>query len=253
MPLQIIVHINEGTDGTAAWVKSQSDLNFTFSQENIGVCYALNQCRTLAKGDYFLYLNDDMYVCPGWDQYLFNEIKAIGHDAFFLSATAIEPVNTDNDCVIVQNFGMDPESFQQENLLKEFQDPVKKDWQGSTWPPNVVHKKTWDLVGGYSIEYSPGLYSDPDFSMKLWKAGIRLFKGVGDSRVYHFGGKSTKRVVKNKGYYTFISKWGMTSGTFTKKMLRSGEPFDGILNEPVFSFSLKAKNWFKRLLAFLKS
>jgi hypothetical protein len=116
-----------------------------------------------------------------------------------------------------------------------------------------VHKKTWDLVGGYSIEYSPGLYSDPDFSMKLWKAGIRLFKGIGDCRVYHFGGKSTKRVVKNKGYYTFISKWGMTSGTFTKKILRSGEPFDGILNEPVFSFSVKAKNWFKRLLAFLKS
>ena len=60
-------------------------------------------------------------------------------------------------------------------------------------------------------------------------------------------------MVKNKGYYTFISKWGMTSGTFTKKMLRSGEPFDGILTEPVFSFSVKAKNWFKRLLAFLKS
>lgn len=253
LPLQIIVHVNEGTDGTAAWVKSQTDLNFTFSQENIGVCYALNQCRTLATGDYFLYLNDDMYVCPGWDQNLFNEIKAIGHDAFFLSSTAIEPVETNNNCVIVLNFGIDPDSFQQENLLKEFRDPVMKDWQGSTWPPNVVHKKIWDLVGGYSIEYSPGLYSDPDFSMKLWKVGVRLFKGIGDSRVYHFGGKSTKRIVKNKGYYTFISKWGMTSGTFTKKMLRSGEPFDGTLTEPVFSFSVKAKNWFKRLLAFLKS
>ncbi|HLA59438.1 MAG TPA: glycosyltransferase family 2 protein [Puia sp.] len=253
LPLQIIVHINEGTDGTTAWVKSQADLNFTFSQENIGVCYALNQCRTLAKGDYFLYLNDDMYVCPGWDRCLFDEINAIGQDAFFLSATAIEPVETGNDCVIVLNFGADPESFQEENLLKEFRNPVKRDWQGSTWPPNVVHKNTWDMVGGYSIEYSPGLYSDPDFSMKLWKAGIRLFKGVGKSRVYHFGGKSTERVVKNKGYYTFISKWGMTSGTFKKKILRSGEPFDGILAEPVFSFSVKAKNWFKRLLAVLKS
>jgi glycosyltransferase involved in cell wall biosynthesis len=253
LPLQIIVHINEGTDGTAGWVESQSDLNFTFSEKNIGVCYALNQCRTLAKGDYFLYLNDDMYVCPGWDQYLFKEIKEIGHDAFFLSATAIEPFKTGNHCVIVQNFGTDPDSFQLENLLKEFRNPEKNDWQGSTWPPNVVHKKTWDLVGGYSIEYSPGLYSDPDFSMKLWQAGIRLFKGVGDSRVYHFGGKSTKRIEKNKGYYTFISKWGMSSGTFTRKMLRSGELYNGILTEPVFSFSVRVKNWFKRLLAFLKS
>lgn len=253
MPIQIVLHINEGTDGTAEWVKSQPDLSFTFSKENIGVCYALNQCRTLATGDYFLYLNDDMYVCPGWDQHLMDEIKKIGHEAFFLSATAIEPVETGNDCVIVQNFGSDADSFHEENLLKEFRNPVKKDWQGSTWPPNVVHKNAWDLVGGYSIEYSPGLYSDPDFSMKLWKAGVRLFKGVGESRVYHFGGKSTKRVIKNKGYYTFISKWGMTSGTFTKKILRSGQPFDGLLSEPVFSFSVNAKNWLKRLIAFLKS
>ncbi|HEY2650178.1 MAG TPA: glycosyltransferase [Puia sp.] len=253
VPIQIVIHINEGTDGTAEWVKSQPDLSFTFSKENIGVCYALNQCRTLATGDYFLYLNDDMYVCPGWDQHLMDAIKTIGHDAFFLSATAIEPLETGNDCAIVQNFGSDPDSFHEENLLKEFRDPVKKDWQGSTWPPNVVHKNVWDLVGGYSIEYSPGLYSDPDFSMKLWKAGIRLFKGIGESRVYHFGGKSTKRVIKNKGYYTFISKWGMTSGTFTKIILRSGQPYDGSLTEPVFSFSVNAKNWLKRLLAFLKS
>src|SRR5579872_4105855 len=52
LPLQIIVHINEGNDGTTEWVKSQPYLSFTFSQENIGVCYALNQCRTLAEGEY---------------------------------------------------------------------------------------------------------------------------------------------------------------------------------------------------------
>jgi glycosyltransferase involved in cell wall biosynthesis len=234
-------------------VKSQPDLNYTFSDENIGVCYALNQCRTLAGGDYFLYLNDDMYVCPGWDQHLFNEIKSIGHDAFFLSSTAIEPADTGNNCVVVSDFGTDPESFKEEHLLKDFRNPVKQDWQGATWPPNVVHKKTWDLVGGYSIEFSPGLYSDPDFSMKLWKAGIRLFKGIGNSRVYHFGGKSTSRIVKNKGYYTFIAKWGMTSGTFTTKMLRSGDPFNGSLTDPDFTFAIKIKNKFKRLLAFLKA
>jgi glycosyltransferase involved in cell wall biosynthesis len=250
---QIIVHINEGTDGTMEWVTSQPDLSYTLSEKNIGVCYALNQCRTLATADYFLYLNDDMYVCPEWDRRLLAEIKSIGHDAFFLSATAIEPVATLNNCVIVKNFGTDPAVFQETALLNEFRDLAKNDWQGSTWPPNVVHKKTWDLVGGYSIEYSPGLYSDPDFSRKLWLAGIRLFKGVSSSRVYHFGGKSTARMVRNRGYYTFISKWGMSARTFTKKFLRSGETFDGALNEPMLSFSLRLKNWFKRLEASLKS
>ena len=193
-----------------------------------------------------------MYTCPDWDLYMFDEIKAIGHDAFFLSATAIEPLTTGNNCVIVQNFGSDPSSFQEARLLQHYNDIPGKDWQGSTWPPNVVHKKVWDLIGGYSVEYSPGLYSDPDFSMKLWKAGVRLFKGITKSRVYHFGGKSTSRMIRNTGYYTFISKWGMSSRTFTQKYLRSGESFDGSLSEPVLSFSDRLKNSFKRIQAGLK-
>jgi glycosyltransferase involved in cell wall biosynthesis len=249
---QIIVHVNEGKDGTLDWVKSQSDLSFTFSEENIGVCYALNQCRTLAVADYLVYLNDDMYVCPGWDQHLFSEIKSIGHDAFFLSSTAIEPLATGNDCVIVENFGDDPGSFREEVLLEKFRDAKKNDWQGATWPPNIVHRKTWDLVGGYSIEFSPGLYSDPDFSMKLWTAGLRLFKGIGASRVYHFGGKSTIRMIRNRGYYTFISKWGMTARTFTKIFLRSGQPFSGALSEPDITLFMKVKNGFKRFQASFK-
>jgi glycosyltransferase involved in cell wall biosynthesis len=250
---EIIVHINEGNDGTVEWVKSQPDLSYTFSKENIGVCYALNQCRTLATADYFLYLNDDMYVCPGWDLYLFTEIKGIGHDLFFLSATAIEPVVSHNACVIVRDFGTDPASFQEEDLLSQFSDLEKKDWQGSTWPPNVVHKRIWDLVGGYSIEFSPGMYSDPDFSMKLWKAGLRVFKGIGLSRVYHFSRKSTTRLVHTRGYYTFISKWGMSAKTFTKNFLRSGEPFDGELSVPALSFLIRWKNQFKKLQSSIKS
>ncbi len=125
----------------------------------------------------------------------------------------------------------------------------KDDWQGATWPPNVVHRDTWDLVGGYSIEFSPGMYSDPDFSMKLWMAGVRLFKGASKSRVYHFGSKSTKRVAKNKGYYTFISKWGITSSALTKYYLRRGEKFDGPLKEPSNTSLLSIKNLFKRVNA----
>ncbi len=253
LPIQIIVHINEGKDGTKEWVEAQSDLSYTISDENIGVCYALNQCRTLATADYFLYLNDDMYVCPDWDLHLISEIKAFGHDAFFLSATAIEPVETGNACVIVADFGTNPDTFREENLLNQFRTFGKEDWQGSTWPPNVVHKRLWDLVGGYSIEFSPGLYSDPDFSMKLWKAGVRLFKGVGASRVYHFGGKSTTRMVKNAGYYTFISKWGLSARSFTRGFLRSGEAFKGPLTMPVLTISFRIKNWIKKFQSFLNN
>lgn len=247
-PHQLIVHVNEGKDGTLDWVASQPDIDYTYSEENIGICYALNIQSSLADTEYIVYMNDDMVACPDWDFFLLEEIKAIGHKHFFVSSTVIEPFASGNKCVIVKDFGSDIDSFREKELYQEFASLPKADWQGATWPPNVVHKELWDLVGGYSTEFSPGMYSDPDFSMKLWKAGVRVFKGVNRSRLYHFGSKSVGRIKKNKGYYRFISKWGMTSGTFTKQFLRSGQAFDGALSEPVFTRKMRWKNLFKRIL-----
>jgi glycosyltransferase involved in cell wall biosynthesis len=243
---QIVVHINEGRDGTLEWVDAQPDLDYTYSPENIGVCYALNIGRSLAVADYIVYMNDDMYACPGWDRELFREISQIGHPWFFLSATAIEP-DASSNCAIRGDYGKDITRFREDQLLKEYAALPMQDWQGATWPPNVVHRDIWDLAGGYSLEFSPGMYSDPDFSMKLWTMGIRLFKGVAASRVYHFGSKSTGRIVKNKGYYSFIAKWGMTSSTLTHHYLRRGETFEGPLREPRLLLSLWWKNLYKRL------
>lgn len=245
-PHQIIVHINEGTDGTLNWIKSQPDIDFTYSAQNIGVCYALNIARDLIATDYILYMNDDMYACPGWDLELWKEMENIGHKNFFLSSTAIERVQSHN-AVIVRDYGSDPSNFDEEKLLKEYKDLPFHDWQGSTWPPNIVHKDIWDLVGGYSIEFSPGMYSDPDFSMKLWTTGIRLFKGIGSSRVYHFGSKSIHRINKNKGYYTFIAKWDVTQNVFQKKYLHRGETFNGSLADVQSTKALKLKQFFKRV------
>jgi hypothetical protein len=188
-----------------------------------------------------------MYVCSDWDAALYDEIKNINHNYFFFSSTAIEHQATGNQCVIVHDYGTDIASFQEKKLLSEFASLSKDDWHGATWPPNVVHRDIWNLVGGYSTEFSPGMYSDPDFSMKLWQLGVRLFKGVSKSRVYHFGSKSTARVIKNSGYFTFISKWGMTSRTFTKNYLRSGSIFNGPLTTPVLPVILKWKNFLKQL------
>ncbi len=249
---QLIVHINEGKDGSADWVKTQADIDYTYSPANVGVCYALNAGRTLATTDYILYINDDMYVCPNWDKFLFDEIQSIGHPYFFLSSTAIEPTASSN-CAIQKNFGTDPASFNEKELLANFETLEMQDWSGSTWPPNIVHKDVWDLIGGYSIEFSPGMYSDPDFSMKLWLAGVKIFKGISKSRVYHFGSKSVARVKKNKGYYTFISKWKISSSTVMKYYLKRGHPYTGALKDTPLTTKWKLKNFYKRIQALFKA
>ena len=249
---QIIVHINEGKDGTLDWVKVQPDIDYTLSPQNIGLCYALNAGRQLVKTEYMIYLNDDMYVLPDWDKYLAEEIEKIGHHLFFLNGTGIEPY-AGNPCIIHKDYGTDIQSFNKTKLLEEYNSFEKGDWQAGSWSPSVMHLSVWDLIGGYSVEFSPAHYSDPDVAMKLWHAGVRVFKGVGRSRVYHFGSKSTGRFKKPKAYYRFILKWGMTAGTFTKYYLQMGKPYNGPLTEPVVGRSMKLKNLFKQLVAVFKA
>lgn len=228
-PHQLIVHVNDGSDGTLDWVRAQA-IDHSWSPENVGVCHALNAASILAQTDYIAFFNDDMYALPGWDEVLWREIETIGHDNWFLSATMIEPTDTGNACVLApHDFGRDVVSFQEAALLAAFPKMEKPDWTGATWPPNVLPRRLWDEVGGYSPEFSPGMSSDPDFSMKLWQAGVRYFKGLGQSRVYHFQTKSTGKVVKNDGPRQFRKKWGISQGTFGKYYLRRGQPWQGSL------------------------
>jgi glycosyltransferase involved in cell wall biosynthesis len=246
---QIIVIINEGKDGTLEWVETQTDLDYIFSDTNLGICFGLNAARSLIQADYVCYMNDDMYACPNWDLPLKNEIDAIGHNYFFLSGTMIEPTDTNNPCVIIQPYGTDIDTFEEELLLKNYKKNTKEDWKGATWPPNVLHRDLWDLVGGMSVEFSPGMYSDPDLSRKLWAAGVRYFKGIGESRVYHFGSKSTGKIKHNKGKKTFLMKWGVSSRDFTGRTLERGNAFEETNKsiEPIKN----VKSKFKQILAIL--
>ena len=246
---QIILHINDGCDGTLEWARSEG-LEFTRTERNVGVCVAMNSARMLVATDYLLYMNDDMYVCPGWDVALRDEVETLGTKLFYISAQTIEPYPTNSRPVICgKDFGTTVETFEEDRLLREFDSFPRVDWHGSTCPPCVVHRDMFDLVGGYSVEFSPGMYSDPDFSMKLWKAGVRYFKGVSRARVYHFVSKSVGRIVKNDGRRQFLRKWGMAPSTFYRFYIRKGEPFSGTLAEPAMTPALRLRLLRDRMLA----
>lgn len=248
---QIIIHVNDGSDGTLDWVRSQQ-LDHTCSPQNVGICLAVNESAMLAKHDYILYLNDDMYCCPGWDTALANKLKQLDTDLFMLSGTMIEPRDTHNPCVIVRNYGSDADNFDEAKLLAELPQLRNADWCGATWPPTLVSRRWWFKVGGYSSEFSPGMSSDNDFSMKLWHAGCRIFLGVGDSLVYHFQCKSTGKVKKNDGGKQFLHKWGMRQSVFDRYYLRRGMPAQSLhLPEPEdtrdFRWQLLRSNLKRRL------
>ncbi len=227
---EIIFHINDGSDGTLEFIKN-SNFKFTYSKKNLGLCSSINSAVKLSTNKYILYSHDDMYFCPMWDKILLNEVNVIGHDNFYLSGTMIEAFSGH----ITFNCGTNINTFSEEKLLKNYQNINYYDHQGSHFAPHLVSKRIWDLVGGFSEEFNPGIGSDPDFNMKLWKNGVRIFKGINDFKVYHFSSITTRKkpnLIQNKGDLTFLKKWGITSKFFKKYYLKSRTKFKGPLNNP---------------------
>ncbi len=228
---QIIVHVNEGIDGTMKYIE-QNNYKFTYSNSNKGICFAYNAGAKIANTKFLVLGHDDMYFCPGWDVVFYDEISKIKEKDFFLSGTMVQNFKS----YIYLDCGNSHENFDENKLLQELPKIKFDDFQGTHWQPSLVPLDTWNKVGGFSMEFSPGLGSDPDFNYKLWKIGVRLFKGLGKCRVYHFSSVSLRKKVWNDGAKTFLLKWGISIKFFKKYYLRTNEPFYGILPGPKKNF-----------------
>lgn len=247
--VEVVLHVNDGSDGTLDWVREQG-IAHTHTAKNVGICHAMNLARSRAHGRYLMYLNDDMFVCPDLDKRLLERAEAFRSEGiahFMISGTLIEARDSGNDSAIVADYGSDWASFRETDLLRDLPRLARPDWTGATWPPLLLPADTWDIVGGFSIEFSPGMYSDPDLSMKLWHLGCRHFLGVGNALVYHFASCSTKRVRQNKGRRQFLHKWQISSSTFTRHVLHRGSPWKGALPEPESNPSYRRKRWLDKL------
>ena len=231
---EIIIHINEGSDHTEKYLISQK-IKYTITKYNAGICEGVNMAAKKASTNYILYAHDDFYFLPGWDVALLNEVKQIPHNNFYLSGIMM------NNGPLKFNCGNTLEEFDENKLVDNFKDINHYNFQGSTWAPHLIHKDLWYKVGGFSEEYFPGTGSDPDLNMKLWNEGVRIFKGINDFKVYHFGSIVTRKYKNHptiktesgsRGAKIFLLKWGITIKFFKKFILKSDKIYDGELEKP---------------------
>ena len=233
---EIRLHINDGSDGTLKYAKD-NNFFYTHSDENIGLCTAINKISSNITNKYLLYAHDDMYFCPQWDLHLINEIKTFKDDNFFLSATLIEP----NSGHIKFDCGDNFKNFNENMLLNNYKIKNFYDYQGSHYAPHLVSTRLWNKVGGFSEEFNPGFASDPDFNMKLWNEGVRIFKGINNFKVYHFVSVASKKInftslkkmnTRKQASKIFLLKWGITIKFFKKFYLKTNSKFTAPLSKP---------------------
>ena len=242
---EIIIHNNGDEEPTKSFLDEHKVI-YSKTNYNAGICEGVNKGARFATTNYIVYAHDDFYFLPGWDTALKNEIKDLDHNYYYFSGTMVQNGQVNFDC------GDTIENFDENKLLKNNEMINYFDFQGSTWAPHLVHKDLWNKVGGFSEEFFPGTGSDPDLNMKLWNEGVRIFKGVGKSKVYHFGSIVTRKKFKknkniktesgSKGGKIFLKKWGFSIKFFTKYYLRGCKTtkfkriicnkYDGPLKEP---------------------
>ena len=234
---EVLLGINDGSDGTIEFAK-QKKLKFTHSAINEGLCVGMNKASKLSSFQYILYAHDDMYFLPKWDLHLLEKAKLLKTNKFYLSSIMINGDPKLNGHLNL-NAGDTVDNFNEKYLLQNYEDLKHEDFEGSTWAPHLVHRDIWNEVGGFSEEFSPGLGSDPDFNMKLWKSGVRIFKCLNKSRVYHFGSitihKKKSSLKKKHGSIAnkiFLLKWGITIKFFKKHYLKSHILHNENLTEP---------------------
>ena len=236
---EIIIHVNQGTDETIEFLKNEK-IKYSHTKYNAGICEGVNLASKLSTTNYILYAHDDFYFCPGWDDALVNELKDLKDSLFYFSGTMIQNGQVELNC------GNSLEDFNEKKLLNEYKNIKFNDFQGSTWAPHLIHKDLWNKIGGFSEEYFPGTGSDPDLNMKLWNEGVRIFKGLQNCKVYHFGSIVTRQKEKkfntitesgSKGSKIFLLKWGISIKFFKKYFLKSDTIYLEPLKEPVKNFN----------------
>ena len=232
---QIILHINDGSDGTLNFAK-KNDLSFTKTPKNIGLCSSLNKAAMLVDTNYILYAHDDMFFCKKWDLYLENEIKKLSNNLFYLTGTNVSI----NSGLINLDCGSSPENFNEAKFNKFCEKDLSKDLQGSHLAPHLIHKDLWNNIGGFSKEFNPGDGSDPDFCMKLWKKNVRVFKTISKFKVYHFSSVTSRKgqIRLNDGTKTFTLKYGFNPRFFRKYYLKGNNlnVYNGPLNDSRMNF-----------------
>jgi glycosyltransferase involved in cell wall biosynthesis len=216
---QIIVHVQEGTDGTLDWVKSQG-IEHTHSPENTGVCSGVNKGASLATRDWICPTDDDMYFYPNWDKafhdfYVQNSMP----DLTWMTACLVEPRPSIFPTFIIKDYGDSPSDFNEHRALSEMESIKHKSHHTHNGgSPTLIYRAHFESVGGYDTDFDPAPGAEEGLSKRLYDKGCRNFVAVKDCLAYHFGSMTNRRqnnIPKKDSNRTFYNKYGMIIKEFS--------------------------------------
>ncbi len=183
------------------------------NDENLGFSLGNNQGMAAARGDYFLLLNNDTVVTPGWLDRLIacaeqkEEIGIVGPVSNFAAGYQM-----------VKEIDYDSESLEG---LDHFAQNLSQNHAGAGHPAlriigfcMLIKRAVVEKIGGFDVRYGVGHFEDDDFNLRSALAGFESWISK-DCFVHHFGSRTfaqaqidiNKNMLRN--WEIFKDKWGI--------------------------------------------
>ena len=218
---EIIVFVDADNDGTEDWLKEN---NIKYLKNNKltpkGIAFGYNRCIEAAQTDVVCMFHADMYLAKDFDTNTLKHLKP----KTVISATRIEPpLHPPGLEKIVQDFGMYPEDFK-ENDFVNFVDQQKNTNANKTtngiFAPWVCYKQELLDLNLHDEEFH-SYHEDSDIFNRMLLNSMECIQSR-DAFVYHLtcrGGQFQDGIekvtadkafhaMKNKAAKHYIRKWG---------------------------------------------
>ncbi len=221
-PFEIVVIDDLSTDETAQFFADLAPIRIHTQATNQGFIAACNQGAALARGEYLLFLNNDVYVLPQWLDALFDTFGQIPNvglvgsqllypDGLLQEAGGIVWQNGEG-----WNYGRG-----EYPMLPEYTYARSVDYCSGA--SIMIRASLFATVGMFPEAFKPAYYEDTDLGMAVRAAGYDVIYQPA-SKIVHFEGVSSGRDVRSgvKSYQMrnqqlFAEKW--------QEQLRTRRPY----------------------------
>jgi glycosyltransferase involved in cell wall biosynthesis len=218
-------------DGTWEWMKEIADkdknvkIHRNEGPTRLGHTILYDTLVDMASNDIVMIYHADMYACPNLDTEMLKHLER----GKVVSATRVEPpLHPDGPEKILKDFGIEPEEFDEQGLLKFVSDHVgtrEDETTNGIFAPWAIYKDDFQSIGGHDPLYAPQSKEDSDIFNRFVLAGydlVQTWKGL----VYHMtsrGSRFKDGAMRNPAGQVFMK--GRESSEWLKQNLRSTRNF----------------------------
>ena len=219
-------------DGTWEWMNEikEKDPNVKIHRnegpERLGHTILYDTLVGMASNDIVMIYHADMYACPKLDEEVLKHLEP----GKVVSATRIEPpLHPDGPEKVLQDFGIEPEEFDEQGLLNF----INQTWEGmpedktteGIFAPWAIYKDDFTSIGGHDQLYAPQSKEDSDIFNRFQLAGYETIQ-TWEGYVYHMtcrGSRFKDGAMRNPAGQVFMK--GRESSEWLAQNLRSTRNF----------------------------